>query len=288
MKRILLTTAAVFALTGMAHAQTVTATPGQSLVNDSPELAKAESAGEKAIAVTKFLGGSHASRAEVGNSVVAKASGDNGTGLSGAVVVGANVNNLSGILQIGTGNSAVNMQVGNQQESAMFQLGDSNTGVISQTTNANEAALAQVGTDNDTVLVQNGVDNASAATAWGDNNMALGLQDGNLNMLAIAQEHDDNKAVTLQDGTGNTAATVQDGSDNMSFISQGAGTSFSLAGLAGAGGPYGYDLPAGMITGSVMAMGATGNAAASLQESDGNSSAIVQTGSNNTAINYQN
>lgn len=287
MKRILLTTAAVFALTGMAHSQTVNANSGSALSTTGTEKASATSSSEIAIARTKW-NNTLSSRAKVGNNVVAKAEGDDLNGTTGSVDVGTgNVNNASGILQIGTTNAAVNMQVGNYQESAMLQIGEGNSGLISQTYSANEAAMAQVGDRNTSVLVQNGNDNAAAATAWGDDNFALGLQEGGAqNVLAIAQEHDNNSAVAMQDGDHNTIATVQDGNDNVSFISQGAGTSFSMLDIAGD--PHSATLTSPAILGSITSMGSSYNSAASLQISDGNLSAIVQTGTGNTAINYQN
>ena len=248
MKRILLTTTAVFAFAGMAHAQQADATAqaADASVTSSAffglltetDNAAATVSGESAVAnieTTGFLGGITRSRAEVGNSVVASAEGNgNNASDTGSATTGANVANAGVQFQVGNYNSSINMQVGTYQESAMVQIGNTNAGLISQDGSANEAAISQVGDDNTSALVQEDQDNAAAAAAYGNDNTAIGLQQsGPQNILAMAQQGNSNSASIFQDGDTNTAVSLQIGDDNASFISQGGGTSFVAEAING-------------------------------------------------------
>ena len=306
MKKVLLSTVAILAMSGAAFAQTTGgagandqsfADAGESAsavnTNDS---ASARVNGESASAsLADFTGTRDVTRssASVGDDVIARAFGN---GVGAGDVARAQIRPGSGgeynqnvQFQVGNDNTSINMQVGTFQESATIQLGDANTALISQRRIANEAAISQVGDMNNTALVQDGVDNAAAAAAYGTMNTSFGLQvGGDDNILASAQAGSENSAVTFQKGNDNTAATLQEGTGNQSFINQGNETvNVELAAINGD--RFGGGLPTGAIVSgsSVGSLGAVGNSAASLQLGANNRSAIVQTGSGNEAVNYQ-
>ena len=300
MKKFLISTSSVavmIAFSGMASAQQADAT-GQVAQSDNSgagqtENARAQVTNESALAILDSgVGGNlrEYARAEVGDGVNASSDGDEvgfpNVGHAGATANGAN---SSAQFQVGNNNSSINMQEGINQESAMLQIGDENAALISQRTEANEAAITQVGLDNNSALVQDGWDNAGVVAVHGDHNSAVGYQtEGDDNILAIAQKGDNNSQATFQEGSKNTAASLQSGNENASFISQGGGTSFIATAInldTFAGGVPTHATIGGSGIGS---LGATSNSAANLQLGNGNSSAILQTGGSNEAINYQN
>jgi hypothetical protein len=301
MVRLLSTASALAVLSASVALANPTATSGvgSSSLN-GPNEASTTIIGESAIAeVTNGAPPGFFRRladARVGNSVVASTTGDEVTfGNFATQTVATNTPaNTNAQFQYGMNNNAINLQSGAFQQSATLQIGDDNAALISQTFIGNEGAIAQVGDGNNGAIVQDGEDNGAALASLGDDNTSFGLQAGGDsdtypggNFLAHGQFGNDNSAVTFQDGEANTAASLQLGNDNASFISQGGGTSVSLGALNGS--VFGGAIPAGIIvSGSAIGgLGATANAAASLQIGNGHASAILQTGSGNQAVNYQ-
>ncbi|MEN9062705.1 hypothetical protein [Ponticoccus litoralis] len=92
--------------------------------------------------------------------------------------------------------------------------------------------------------------------------------------------------MTVQSNGDNTAANLQIGDDNNSFISQGGGTSGTLAAIDGTTRSYGLPAGVSLITSPGSGPGSF-NSAASVQYGSNNTSAIVQLGSSNEAVNYQ-
>ncbi len=289
--KFLIVTASVFALATGAIAQTVTANPGansEAAATETNDTARARVQGEAALA--RAITGPVSAVAQVGDAIIARSLG-NGPGpgnAAAAEVSSGGPGNRAVQFQIGVGNSSMNMQVGDEQESATLQIGDNNNALISQTNFANEAAISQTGNSNNAIVVQDGEDNGAAVAQLGTNNNALGLQSGGPdNYLAIASIGENNTATTFQQGDRNTAASLQEGSDNVSFISQGAGLAFSLTDVAGD--VQGGGLGAGVFTigSTALGSGSSRNSAASLQDGTNNQSAILQFGSDNSAVNYQ-
>jgi len=301
MVRLLSTASALAVLSASVALANPTATSGvgSSSLN-GPNEASTTIIGESAIAeVTNGAPPGFFRRlaiAEVGNSVVASTTGDDvGFGNFATETVATNTPaNTNAQFQYGMNNNAINLQSGSFQQSATLQIGDDNAALISQTFIGNEGAIAQVGDDNNGAIVQDGEDHGAAIAMLGDDNTSFGLQAGGDsdtypggNFLAHGQFGNDNSAVTFQDGRANTAASLQLGNGNESFISQGGGLSVSLGALNGS--IFGGAIPAGIVvTGSAIGgLGATANAAASLQLGNGHQSAILQTGTGNQAVNYQ-
>lgn len=301
MVRLLSTASALAVLAASAAVANPTATSGVGSSSLSgPNEASTAIIGESALAeVTNGAPPGFSRRlaiAEVGNSVIASTTGDD-VGLGNFATETVAINspaNTNAQFQYGMNNNAINLQSGSFQQSATLQIGDDNAALVSQTFVGNEGAIAQVGDDNNGAIVQDGEDNGAAIAMLGDGNTSFGLQEGGDtdtypggNFLAHGQFGNANSAVTFQDGEANTAASLQLGNGNASFISQGGGLTVSLGALNGS--TFGGTVPAGIIvSGSAIGgLGATANAAASLQLGNGHKSAILQTGTGNQAINYQ-
>jgi hypothetical protein len=301
MVRLLSTASALAVLAASAAVANPTATSGVGSSSLSgPNEASTAIIGESALAeVTNGAPPGFFRRlaiAEVGNSVIASTTGDD-VGLGNFATETVAINspaNTNAQFQYGMNNNAINLQSGSFQQSATLQIGDDNAALVSQTFVGNEGAIAQVGDDNNGAIVQDGEDNGAAIAMLGDGNTSFGLQEGGDtdtypggNFLAHGQFGNANSAVTFQDGEANTAASLQLGNGNASFISQGGGLTVSLGALNGS--TFGGTVPAGIIvSGSAIGgLGATANAAASLQLGNGHKSAILQTGTGNQAINFQ-
>jgi hypothetical protein len=302
MKRILLSTAVIFAVSGAAYAdttlgsaamRTVTAHDNAQAVADTrpggnagraaarddipglDERARAILRANHVEAVTER--GSFEAFARVGNKRVRVKGGEGSSEAN---------NNLQ--FQVGNRNQAVNMQVGNGQESATLQVGNRNMGLISQTDRDNEAAIAQKGDRNMSTVIQDGRDNGAASAQDGNRNASAILQMGDHNIAANAQKGERNNAMVFQNDGDNTAANVQIGNDNGSLISQGGGANNSLTAVDGTVGSVGIGQLAALSVSGASAGNASNNAAASLQLGHNNQSAIIQQGNRNEAINYQN
>lgn len=315
MKKFLISSAVLALMTGSAYAQvsggtgagneaSANAGTGVASSTNGNDYANTDAATEGADAHIRAGGpgsipNDTRARATVGNGVVASAVGNPFFGGLGTVNDFAEVGvsgspaNTNIQFQAGANNNAINMQDGSFNESATLQIGENNNGLVSQDGDANESAISQVGDNNNTVLIADGNDNAAASATWGNGNTSYGLQDGNDNILAHAQDGNNNNATTFQDGNNNTAASLQKGNSNTSFISQGGGLSFTLAAIDGStaaaslpGFATVIGLPPGGIPNNPLPSG--NNSAANLQLGDGNRSAILQYGTGNEAVNYQN
>ena len=303
MKRLLLSAATAALLTAPAFAQVTggTGPANEASANagteassvNSNDSARATVVGEEAEAIgdNGLTGGlRRRARATIGDGVGAETFGDQaGAPNVGASSAGSQSANANAQFQVGNDNDAINMQEGVFNESATLQIGDNNIGLVSQDGDANEAALAQVGNDNSAVAIQQGIDNGAVSAQLGDNNQSFSLQvQGEDNYAAHAQVGNDNQSVAFQDGDNNTVASLQEGTANKSFVSQGGGTAVSLTAINGDVFGAGIFAPTTVSGSAIGSLGSSGNSAANLQLGEDNVSAIVQTGSGNEAVNYQN